>query len=196
MIVQTIGKTWKPKQQQPTPSNRHTWTILPTRNAGTNKRNQHQQKRKAQPKKRAQMKTSEFQKKSKEAALAQTKFAKAKQRQVQLSNSSRVQLDTTQFRNNKSIEVINLASDSSQGSPITIFTSNHTEAFMTTPSTQKPKDPARTNRKMNKIGSSSTKQPRQETEQLITIIPADHSTPTEEKTATKRANEPHKTKQI
>ena len=116
---------------------------------GPSKCNQHHQKRKAQPKKR--MKTSDFEKKSKEAALAQTKLAKAKQRQRQLSHSSRVLLDTTQFRNNKSIEVFNLASDSSQGRPITIFTSYDPEAFMNRPSTQKPKDPAGTNRNIDKI---------------------------------------------
>ena len=164
---------------------------------GLSKRKQHHQKRKAQPRKRTQPKTSNFKKKSNEAALAQTKLAKAnyhihQQRQKQLSHSS----DSTQFRKNKSIEVINLASDSSQGSPSIIITSNDPDAFtfLTTLSTKKPKNPARTNRKMDKIiskiSNSPTKQPRHETELLISIIPADHSTPTEENKAAKRANEP------
>ena len=117
---------------------------------GPSKRKQHPQKRKTQPNKRTQSKPSDFHKKPKEAAIAQSKIAKANQRQRQFSHLSRVQLDTTQFANNKSIEVINLVSVSSQGSPVTIYTSHDPTTLMTTPSKKKLKNPAHTNRKIDK----------------------------------------------
>ena len=84
---------------------------------GPSKRKPQQRKQKQQPTKLPQKPTSDFDRKSKEAAIAQTKLNKAKERQRQLSQSPRVQLDTAQLHANQSIEVINLASDSSQGSP-------------------------------------------------------------------------------
>ena len=151
------------------------------------KRKQHLQKRKAQPTKCTQPKPSDFEKKSKEAAIAQVKVAKTKQRQRQLSHSSRLQLDTSQLHNNKSIEVINLASGSSQGGHVTIYTSNDPAAFITTPSRRKPKNLKHTNRKIDKIingiNNSSTKQQLQKTEQIISLILADHSTPTKQLTS-------------
>ena len=141
-------------------------------------------KQKTPATKRTQLKSKDFDKKSKEAALAQSKLAKAKQRQRQIPNSSRVQLDTSQFHKNKSIEVINMASDSSQGNAITIFTSNDPGVFMSTPMTKKPSNPERINRKIDKIISKISNSPKkkstQDTEQLISIIRTDHSKPNEE----------------
>ena len=110
-----------------------------------------QRKQKQQPTKRPQKPISNFERKSKEAAIAQTKLNKAKERQRQLSQSPRIQLDTTKLQANKSIEVINLISDSSQGSPIKIYTSNDPTAFMNTPATKNTKTPERVNRKIDKI---------------------------------------------
>ena len=173
----------KPQLDIPGPSYQHEML-------GPGKRNQHHQKKKSLTDKASANENKRLRNKIEGSSPSRTK---AKQRQRQLSRSSRVQLDTTQLCKNKSIRAINLASDSSQGSPITTFTSKDHEAFMTAPSTQKPDNPAHTNRKRdkinNQISNSPTEQLRQETEQLISIIPADHSTPTEEKTATKRANE-------
>ena len=122
---------------------------------GPSKRKQHHQKRKTQPNKRTQSKPSDFHKKSMEAAIAQSKLAKANQRQRQFSHLSRVQLDTSQFANNKSIEVINLVSVSSQGSHVTIYTSHDPTTLMTTPSKKKLKNPAHTNRKIDKKFANS-----------------------------------------
>ena len=60
-------------------------------------------------------------------------------------------MDTTKLYNNKSQEVINLASDSSQGSPIIIFTSNDPNTFMNTPANKQHNSPARTNKKIDKF---------------------------------------------
>ena len=83
-----------------------------------NNRNPPQRKRKQQPTKRSTTPKSDFERKSKEAAIAQSKLNKAKERQCQISNSPRIQMDTSKLEQNKSIEVINLISASSQGSPI------------------------------------------------------------------------------
>ena len=103
---------------QPRPS--HQFDI-----SGPSKTKPQQRKRKQKPIKRPQKSISNFERKSKEAAIAQSKLNKAKERQSQLSQSPRIQLDTTKLQANKSIEVINLISDSSQGSPIEIYTSNN-----------------------------------------------------------------------
>ena len=120
-------------------------------------------------------------KKSKEAAIAQSKLNKAKERQRQLSQSPRIQLHTTKLQANKSIEVINLISDSSQGSPIKIYTSNDPTAIMTTPASKNTKNPERVNRKIDKIIHRITHSPKKQNQehepQLISITPADNTSP-------------------
>ena len=72
----------------------------------------------------------EFEVRSKEAALAQSRLEKAKQSQKQKANSPLIQLDMKKLQKDKSVEIINLASDSSQGSPLQILTSDNPNAFM------------------------------------------------------------------
>ena len=136
--------------------------------------------RKQQPK-LPQKPTSKFDRKSKDAALAQTKLNKAKERKRQLSQSQRVQLDTSQFHTNKLIEKINLASDSSQGSPVTIYTSDDPAAFMSTPAKKNSKNKEHVNRKIdkiiNRIIKSSNKHQQENEQQLISITPADNTSP-------------------
>ena len=60
----------------------------------------------------------DFEVRSKEAALAQSRLEKAKQRQKQKANSPLIQLDMKKLQKDKSVEIFNLASDSSQGSPL------------------------------------------------------------------------------
>ena len=74
---------------------------------GPNNRNPPQRKRKQQPTKRSTKPKSDFDRKSKEAAIAQSKLNKAKERQRKISNSPRIQMDTSKLEQNKSIEVIN-----------------------------------------------------------------------------------------
>ena len=80
------------------------------------------------------------------------------------------------------MEVINLASDSTQGSPLTIFTSDDPNFFMSTPANKRSNSPTKTNKKIDKIikriSSSPKKHPAEpETKQPITVIPASSSTP-------------------
>ena len=91
---------------QPGPS--HQLDIL-----GPNNRNPPQRKRKQQPTKKSTKPKSDFDRKSKETAIAQSKLIKAKERQRKISKSPRIQMDTSKLEQNKSIEVINLISDSS-----------------------------------------------------------------------------------
>ena len=70
---------------------------------GPSNRDPPKRKRKQQPTKRPAKPKSDFDKKSKEAALAKSKLNKAKERQRLLSNSPIIQLDTTQLEQNKSI---------------------------------------------------------------------------------------------
>ena len=65
---------------------------------GHPKRKPQQRKRKPQPTKRPQKLISDFDRKSKEAAIAQTKLNKAIEHQRQLSKSPRIQLDTKKFK--------------------------------------------------------------------------------------------------
>ena len=80
------------------------------------------------------------------------------------------------------MEVINLASDSSQGSPLTIFTSENPNIFIYTPTNERTNSPSKTDKRIEKIIRRITSSPKKhpvepETEQLITIIPASSSTP-------------------
>ena len=87
-------------------------------------------RRKAQqPTKRTNI--SQFESRSKQAALAQSKSEQAKRRQRR--HSSIVSTDLEKWNNSDTVEVINLVSDSPQQSPITIVTSSLPKDFMNTP---------------------------------------------------------------
>ena len=143
---------------------------------GPDNRNPPQQKRKQQPTKRSTKPKNDFDRKSKEAAIAQSKLNKAKECQRRISNSPRIQMDTSKLEQNKSIEVINLISDSSQGSPIKIFRSDDPTAFMTTPAKKKSQE--QVNKKIDKITHRITHSPKKQQnsdEQIISITPANHT---------------------
>ena len=160
---------------------------------GPSRKKPQQRKRKQKPTKRPQKSISDFERKSKEAATAQSKLNKAKERQRQLSQSPRIQLDTTKLQANKSIEVINLITDSSQGSPIKIFFSNHPTAFMTIPATKITKTPERVNKKIDEIIHRITHSPKKQNQenepQLISITPADNTSPNTELISIKPAHQ-------
>ena len=80
------------------------------------------------------------------------------------------------------MEEINLASDSSQGSPLHIFTSDNPNAFKYAPPSDRDNSPTKRDAKIDKIISRITNSPKKtpaepENEQIITIIPASTSTP-------------------
>ena len=90
-------------------------------------------------------------------------------------------MDTSKLEQNKFIEIINLISDSSQGSPIRIFTSDDPTAFMTTPATKKSQE--QVNKKIDKIFYRITHSPKKQQNndaQIISITPADHSSPSQD----------------
>ena len=109
----------------------------PTKKDTTTKQKQKQRKGKAgSPRRKAQQPTkrtnvSQFEAKSKQAALAQSKLEQAKRRQQRYS--SIVSTDLNRWNNSDTVEVINLVSDSPQQSPITIVTSSSPKDFMHTP---------------------------------------------------------------
>ena len=147
-----------------------------------NPRPQKPQKGKEQPRRNAQRQTKNSSNAQKRRRWHKTNWKKTKHRQRERLNSSRNQTDTTKLHNNKSVEVINLASDSSQGSPMTIFTSNDQGIFMNPPANKQRNSPARTNNNIDKIIQRITNSPTKRTakteqEQLITMIPASSSTP-------------------
>ena len=134
------------------------------------------------PTKRTNRPIKDFDTRSKEAALAQTKLEKAKQRQKDKARSPRIQMDMRRLQQDKSIEVINLTSDSSQESPFQILTSNNPKAFMYAQPEEKDNSPSKREAKIDKIIKKITNSPKKtitepEVEQLITIIPASTSTP-------------------
>ena len=146
-------------------------------------KNSRQPKRKGTaPTKRAHKLNKDIDQRSKNAALAQSKLEKARQRQKDKTNSPRIQLDTKRLYKDKSVEVINLASDSSQGSPLQIFTSDNPNAFMYAPPSNRGNNPTKRDAKIEKIIRRITNSPKKtpvepENEQIITIIPASTSTP-------------------
>ena len=169
---------------QPGPSTSQ-WTYEQTDKpcpTGPIKTNKQQRRKATAPSKRAQKPNKDFEVRSKEAALAQSRLEKAKQRQLQKVNSPRIQLDTRKLQKNKSNEIINLASDSSQGSPIQIFTSDNPNAFMIDNETNKDHSPSKRDAKIDKIIKKLTSSPKKtaetDTEQIITIIPATTPKPT------------------
>ena len=134
------------------------------------------------PTKRAHKPNKEFEIRSKEAALAQTKLEKAKQRQKEKARSPLIQLDMKKLQRDKSVQIINLASDSSQESPLQILTSNNPNAFMYAQPENKDNSPSKREAKIDKIIKKITNSPKKATtepeeEQIITIIPASTSTP-------------------
>ena len=134
------------------------------------------------PTKRAQKPNKEFEIRSKEAALAQTKLEKAKQRQKDKARSSLIKLDMKKLQRDNSVQIINLASDSSQDSPLQILTSNNPNAFMYAQPKNKDDSPSKREAKIDKIIKKITNSPKKATaepveEQIITIIPASTSTP-------------------
>ena len=133
------------------------------------------------PIKRTYKRNKDFDQRSKEAAIAQTKLEKARQRQKNKTNSPRIQLDTTKLHKDKTVEIINIASDSSQGSPFQIYTSENPNAFKH-PQTNTDIIKSKRDEKIDKIIRKITNSPQRtlvepESEQLITIIPASTSTP-------------------
>ena len=162
--------------------NCQTGTSYQQENPGPSKAKPQERKRKQNPTKRTLKANTDFEKKSKEAALAQSRLNKAKERQRKLSQSSqspRIHLDCTELQNNKSVEVINLISDSSQGSPIKVYTSNDPSAFMTTPASKTMRTPEQANKKLDKIIQriihSPKKQTHEQEQQPISITPADNN---------------------
>ena len=88
------------------------------------------------PRRKAQQPTKrtnvpQFEAKSKQAALAQSKLEQAKRRQQRYS--SIVSTDLDRWNNSDTVEVINLVSDSPLQSPTTIFTSSSPKDFMHPP---------------------------------------------------------------
>ena len=134
------------------------------------------------PTKRAHKPNKEFEIRSKEAALAQTKLEKSKQRQKEKARSPLIQLDMKKLQRDKSVQIINLASDSSQESPLQILTSNNPNAFMYAQPENKDNSPSKREAKIDKIIKKITNSPKKATtepeeEQIKTIIPASTSTP-------------------
>ena len=149
----------------------------------------HQAKHPRQPKrkgtaptKRGHKPNKNFDQRSKDAALAQSKLEKARQRQKDKINSPRIHLDTKRLYKDRSVEVINFASDSSHGSPLQIFTSDNPNAFMYGQPSNRDNSPTKRDAKIDKIIRRITNSPKKtqvetEYEQIITIIPASKSTP-------------------
>ena len=86
------------------------------------------------------------------------------------------------LQKDKSVEIINLASDSSQGSPLQIFTSDNPNAFMNDNPKSKDNSPTKRDAKIDKIIKRITNSPKKTTtepemDQIITIIPASTLTP-------------------
>ena len=86
------------------------------------------------------------------------------------------------LQRDKSVQIINLASDSSQESPLQILTSNNPNAFMYAQPENKVDSPSKREAKIDKIIQKITNSPKKATtepeeEQIITIIPASTSTP-------------------
>ena len=86
------------------------------------------------------------------------------------------------LQKHKSVEITNLASDSSQGSPLQIFTSDNPNAFMNDNPKSKDNSPTKRDAKIDKTIKRITNSPKKTTtepemDQIITIIPASASTP-------------------
>ena len=118
-------------QQQAGPSGKK-------KNTDTQKRRTERKRKALSPSKRklrpSKNKTSTFEQKSKEAANAQTKLTIAKKRQhAKQKQHPLFHMDLSALSNSKTIEIINLASDSSNSSPMRIVASSSPKDFMTNP---------------------------------------------------------------
>ena len=126
------GPSTSPTQHQTGPSTK--------KQSGTKQKGRTERKRKAlSPSKRpirpTKNKSSTFEQKSKEAAIAQTKLTIAKRsQQAKQKQHPLIHMDLSTISNSKTIEVVNIASDSSNTSPIRIITSSSPKDFMNHPS--------------------------------------------------------------
>ena len=124
-----------------------------------NKQNPNTQKRRTERKRKAlspskrilrpsKNKTSTFEQKFKEAAIAQTKLTLARKRQQGKQKHPLIHMDLSALSNTKTIEIINLASDSSKSSPMRIVISSSPKDFMTNPTRDfTPKSPSKSPKK-------------------------------------------------
>ena len=124
-----VGTSNFQTQQQAGPSGKK-------QNPNTQKRRTERKRKALSPSKRilrpSKNKTATFEQKSKEAAIAQTKLTLAsKRQQVKQKQHPLIHMDLSALSNSKTIEIINLASDSSNSSPIRIITSSSPKDFMT-----------------------------------------------------------------
>ena len=105
-------------------------------NPNTQKRRTERKRKAISPSKRilrpSKNKTSTFEQKSKETAIAQTKMTLARKRkQAKQKQHPLIHIDLSALSNFKTIEIINLASDSSNSSPMRIVTSSSPKDFVT-----------------------------------------------------------------
>ena len=115
-----IGTSNFQNQQQAGPSGKK-------QNPNTQKHRTKRKRKALSPSKRilrpSKNKTSTFEQKSKEAAIAQRKLTLARKRQQGKQKHPLIHMDLSALSNTKTIEIINLASDSSNSSPMRIVTS-------------------------------------------------------------------------
>ena len=107
-------------------------------NPNTQKRRTERKRKALSPSKKtlwpSKNKTSTLEQKSKEAAIAQTRLTLARKRQqAKQKPHPLIHMDLSSLSNSKTIEIINLASDSSNSSPMRIVTSSSPKDFMTNP---------------------------------------------------------------
>ena len=106
-------------------------------NSNTQKRRNEQKRKALSPSKKTprptKNKTSLFERKSKEAAIAQTKITLARKRQLESEQKQHplIHMVLSSLNNSKTTEIINLASDSSTSTPMRIVTSSSPKDFMT-----------------------------------------------------------------
>ena len=151
-----------PTQQQAGPSDKK-------QNSNTQKRRTERKRKALSPSKRTlrplKNKTSTFEKKSKEAAIAQTNLTLARKRQqAKQKHHPQFHMDLFALSNSKTIEIINLASDSSNSSPMRIVTSSSPKNFMT-------------NAKRDSMLKSPSKSPKKNIDNVVEKIKATNKHP-------------------
>ena len=136
------GTSNKQLQQQAGPSNKKQQPVTQKRLTECKRETLPPSKRILWPSKN---KTSTFEQKPKEAAIAQTKLTLARKRQQQLKQKQHtlIHMDLSTLSNSKTKEIINLASDSSNSSPMRIVTSSSPKDFMTKKLKSPTKSPKR-----------------------------------------------------
>ena len=129
-------------QQQAGPSNKKQQSVTQKRRTERKRKALSPSKRIPRPSKNT---TTTFEQKSKEVAIAQTKLTLARKRQQQLKQKQHplIHRDLSALSNSKTIELINLASDSSKSSPMRIVTSSTPKDFMTKTLKSPTKSPKR-----------------------------------------------------